>query len=604
MNPQDNTSANLGNPQQQVIERLKTAVNVLVTVSNSPSVDQLAAAVGFTLMLNKMGKHATAVYSGDTPSTIEFLSPASTIEKNTDSLRDFIVSLDKSKADKLRYKVEDNVVKIFITPYRTSLTDKDLNFSQGDFNVDAVIALGVSEREELDQAIIAHGRILHDATVITVSAGDKVSTLGAVNWQDTSASSLCEMLVSVGEVLQPGNLDNQIATAYLTGIVAQTERFRNIKTTPKIMTMSAQLMAAGANQQLIAASLEEVPEPAVVAVLPAPEEAPVPVPAAESPDGSLTIKHEEEPERSDPSTESGLNLNIEVEQEKDPDEEDKTNQIAIDEHGIMSPAEEKAQPASGRRLLIEPLPEQAANQSGAAGDHPLTAFNSDDGENEPNSDPLSVPQPGGLAPNNEEPGSTLPPIPSQNEMPQPEVLSEPVVLPPAPKSPMMPVEQPAPKSAMTLPPAFDNDTLRDIEKTFDSNHIALDPTSTLDEIERVEHSPHQVEVPQPVEGLDSARDAVMSAINAAPYDPTRPQPLQSLNAAPFDMSTPLPPTSDPVLAGLGLTDQATSALSVLSPAPTPTPPSEQQSFDPTTAEFIDPSGQSPPPVPPPLMPLQ
>ena len=31
------------------------------------------------------------------------------------SLRDFIVALDKSKADKLRYKVEDKFVKIFIT---------------------------------------------------------------------------------------------------------------------------------------------------------------------------------------------------------------------------------------------------------------------------------------------------------------------------------------------------------------------------------------------------------------------------------------------------------------------------------------------------------
>ena len=113
MNPQD---IQPGTPQQQVSERLKTAVNVLVTVSNNPSVDQLAAAIGFTLTLNKMGKHATAVFSGDVPSTIEFLKPEATIEKNTDSLRDFIVSLDKSKADKLRYKVEENVVKIFITP--------------------------------------------------------------------------------------------------------------------------------------------------------------------------------------------------------------------------------------------------------------------------------------------------------------------------------------------------------------------------------------------------------------------------------------------------------------------------------------------------------
>ena len=112
------------------------------------------------------------------------------------------------------------------------------------------MALGVSEREQLDQAIVSHGRILHDATVITVSAGAATSSLGAINWQDVSASSLCEMLAGVAESLQPGLLDSQIATAYLTGIVAQTERFRNDKTTPKLMTLAAQLMAAGATSSL------------------------------------------------------------------------------------------------------------------------------------------------------------------------------------------------------------------------------------------------------------------------------------------------------------------------------------------------------------------
>ena len=98
-------------PKNQVAEELKKANNVLVTVSNNPSVDQLSAAIGLTLALNKLEKHATAVYSGATPSTIEFLQPEKTIEKNTDSLRDFIIALDKAKADKLRYKVEDKFVK-------------------------------------------------------------------------------------------------------------------------------------------------------------------------------------------------------------------------------------------------------------------------------------------------------------------------------------------------------------------------------------------------------------------------------------------------------------------------------------------------------------
>jgi hypothetical protein len=55
-------------------------------------------------------------------------------------------------------------------------------------------------------------------------------------------------------------IDNQIATALLTGIVAETERFGNAKTTPHTMEVSAQLLTAGANQELVATKLAE-PEP-------------------------------------------------------------------------------------------------------------------------------------------------------------------------------------------------------------------------------------------------------------------------------------------------------------------------------------------------------
>jgi len=242
--------------KQQLVERLKTANNVLVTVSRNPSVDQLASCIGLSLLLNKQGKHAAAVFSGQVPSTLEFLQPEETLEKTTDSLRDFIISLDKSKADKLRYKVEDNIVRIFITPYKTSITQEDLEFSEGDFNVDVVVALGVHEQEDLDEAITAHGRILHDATVASLNTTAD-GGLGSINWYDPQASSLSELVTELAQALSPDILDNQIATALLTGIVSETNRFSNDKTSSQTMSASAALMSAGANQQLVASKLQE-----------------------------------------------------------------------------------------------------------------------------------------------------------------------------------------------------------------------------------------------------------------------------------------------------------------------------------------------------------
>lgn len=249
-------------PKQQIVERIKDSSNILVTVNANPSVDELSAALGLTLMLNAIKKHTTAVVSGDIPPAIEFLEPGRTFENTVDSLRDFIIALDKEKADHLRYKVDGDVVKIFITPYRITLSQDDLDFSQGDYNVEMVLALGVRDESDLDKALAAHGRILHDATVATLSCGDQSSKLGSIDWHESSASSISEMLVSLSEALKGDKplLDEQTSTAFLTGIVAATDRFSNNKTSSKVMTMAAQLMAAGANQQLIAAKLQDANE--------------------------------------------------------------------------------------------------------------------------------------------------------------------------------------------------------------------------------------------------------------------------------------------------------------------------------------------------------
>lgn len=307
----------------QVVKILKDSNNVLVTVKNNPSVDELTAAIGLTLILNHMNKHAITVFSGKVPSTLEFLQPEMAIDNTTDSLRDFIIALDKSKADKLRYKVEDNVVRIFITPYKTSISDKDLEFSQGDFNVDAVVALGVVTKEDFDQAVTAHGRILHDAVVVALTKHDVVSQIGAINWQETKASSVSEMIASIAPSLGENVMDGQIATSLMTGIVAETDRFRNENTTPQVLSISSMLMSSGANQQLIAEKLEEVHDtPAAVGF----EEKAV---GSVNDDGALEIYHE--------------------------DDDSDVQNIQIDDNGNLQLPEEQELPQVPDENLSEPV---------------------------------------------------------------------------------------------------------------------------------------------------------------------------------------------------------------------------------------------------------
>ncbi|MEO5627499.1 MAG: hypothetical protein ABIQ89_01265 [Candidatus Saccharimonadales bacterium] len=535
------------NARQQIIDRLKEANNVLITVSANPSVDQLAACIGITLVLNHLKKHATAVFSGAIPSTIEFLKPEATIEKNTDSLRDFIIALDKAKADKLRYKVEDKVVKIFITPYRTSLSDKDLDFSQGDFNVDAVLALGVHERSELDQAIVAHGRILHDATVISVNNKDQ-GNLGAINWVDLNSSSLSEMLALLTKGLVTEAIDGQMATAFMTGIVAETDRFSNDKTSPQTMSLASELMSAGANQQLIASKLED--------------KQPIPVKDAVTDEatqddvddgtGLLQISHQEtdkKPAKTEtpeavlpaPVEELPVSEPVSKPEEKVEDSNDLLGETPksminppIMTHATAIGSAVDRTPASTTNDSPKPTGNMAWQPPSLGGQ--LTANSQPEHlQNEPSTDPFSLSS-------------------ANSQTPPPPILNRPTSLSGEPV-----------RSVGT--------TLSGIEESVSSPHLDEKPLADTTEPK--------------AEVIEEAREAVDEAISAQPTNAPL-NPLERLNASPaVDLNPPANPT--PFGAPPNTNGVNPNIPTSLLPPSQPTDP---------TASVGDPT--APPPVPPPM----
>lgn len=239
----------------EIASKIDNAHNILIALSSDPSVDEMAAAIGLSLFLDRLGKRATAIYSGSTPNALEFLKPEETFESTADALQDFVIALNKEKADHLRYKLDGDFVKIYITPYRTRVSEEDLDFSYGDFNVDLVLALDVANGIDLDSALREHGRIMHDAVIINITTG-KPGKLGEIEWSDKTASSVSEMIARLLYGFKgKAEIGKEEATAFLTGIVAATNRFSNAGTTPTTMRVASRLMESGANQQLVSKNI-------------------------------------------------------------------------------------------------------------------------------------------------------------------------------------------------------------------------------------------------------------------------------------------------------------------------------------------------------------
>lgn len=248
---------------RQIIAKITASENILVALSRNPSVDEIASAVGLALFLEEAGKHVTAIYSGETPNVLEFLKPEETFEDNTDSLQDFIIALNKEKADHLRYKVDGDYVKVFITPYKVKIDQDDLEFSHGDYNVDLVMALNVPTASDLDAALSEHGRIMHDASAIDITTGEP-GRFGEIEWSDPESSSVGEMVADLLMTIKKPEIQPEVATALLTAMMAATNRFANENTKSTTMTMAAKLMELGADQQLVAMNVMENSEPELI----------------------------------------------------------------------------------------------------------------------------------------------------------------------------------------------------------------------------------------------------------------------------------------------------------------------------------------------------
>ncbi len=65
-----------------------------------------------------------------------------------------------------------------------------MEFSQGDYNVESWFGINVENSESIDTAHLHTVKILHDATVVAITADDVKSGLRLIDWHESNASEV------------------------------------------------------------------------------------------------------------------------------------------------------------------------------------------------------------------------------------------------------------------------------------------------------------------------------------------------------------------------------------------------------------------------------
>lgn len=241
-------------PKQQIVEAIKSSENILLLTHKNPDGDAVGSLIAFSLVLNKLGKNSILVCPDDISSVFTYL-PTDKVSKELKGKRDFVISLDVSStsAEKFLYKVEDGRINFIVTPKSGEFSPEMVTFPGGKFKSDLIIVLDSLDLERLGKPFEENPDLFYETPVINIDHHAGNDHFGKINLVDLTATSTCEILVSIFEALSGDTslLTEEVATALLTGIITDTNSFQNANTTPKSLTVAAQLVAAEADQQEI-----------------------------------------------------------------------------------------------------------------------------------------------------------------------------------------------------------------------------------------------------------------------------------------------------------------------------------------------------------------
>ncbi len=244
-------------PKQQALERIKSAEKILLLTHTQPDGDALGSLLALCAALERLNKTVTAVMVDPVPAALQFLPGTDRLQSNPPVGKEFVITVDTraSGVEKLGYKKdEDNQrVLIVITPSQGQIRPEDVQFESSGYDVDLVIALDCNSIDRLGDFYNAHAPLFYETPLINIDHHPDNEQFGTVNWVDVTATSTAEILVSLLEALgrDVTLIDADTATNLLTGIITDTGSFKNMNTTPKSLTVAAQLVAAGARQQEI-----------------------------------------------------------------------------------------------------------------------------------------------------------------------------------------------------------------------------------------------------------------------------------------------------------------------------------------------------------------
>jgi bifunctional oligoribonuclease and PAP phosphatase NrnA len=196
------TAADVASVPAQVVDRIRSARNVLTVCHENPEADALGSALAVALAVEELGGRATPVCSDSVPPMYSFMP----------------------RIDRFRQDPDPNM------------------------NYDLIVVGDCGDLQRVGSVLGRHPELFARVPIVNIDHHISNPGFGAVDWIDATAAATCEMdtllMPALGVPLKA--VDGAIAAALIAGVVIDTANFQHPNVTPRTLRAAAELVSAGA----------------------------------------------------------------------------------------------------------------------------------------------------------------------------------------------------------------------------------------------------------------------------------------------------------------------------------------------------------------------
>ena len=238
--------------------------NILILVSENPSIDSLSSALALYISLKNSGKTTKIACSSDLTVEMSNLIAVDEVKKELGG-KNFVISWDYTDGsiDKVSYNIENNKFNLVIQPRENSTldisTDK-IEFKKAGAFADLIFIVGAPSLSSLGNIYTQEHEMYSKTTIVNIDNNIKNEKYGKINLVSQTYLSICELVASL--ILELNlKTDADCSTNLLTGIDFTSQNLAAENIRPETLEIAAWCMKNGGKRFLT--KKNTTPEPVV-----------------------------------------------------------------------------------------------------------------------------------------------------------------------------------------------------------------------------------------------------------------------------------------------------------------------------------------------------